>query len=69
MTAAVAPSPGPLIVKPKAARVMLSCSHKRLYELINAKELESFKDGRSRKITTASIAAYIERKLNGTRTA
>jgi len=42
---------------------MLSCSHKRLYELLNAVELESFKDGASRKITVESIRAYVARKL------
>lgn len=53
----------PLIVKPREARRLLSCSHKRLYELLNAGELESFKDGRSRKITTRSINSYVARKL------
>lgn len=56
-----------MIVRPRAAEKLLSCSHKRLYELINAGELESFKDGRSRKITMASIHAYIARKLQETK--
>lgn len=58
----------PLIVKPKDARRMLSISQKRLYQLIAAGELDSFKDGASRKITVASIKAYIERRLQGHKT-
>jgi excisionase family DNA binding protein len=53
----------PLIVRPAQACVMLSCSIPRLYELINAGELESLKDGAARKITVASIQRYIARKL------
>jgi hypothetical protein len=51
----------PLVVKPKDARIMLSCSQERLYQLLNAGELQSFKDGRARKITVESIKAYIKR--------
>jgi excisionase family DNA binding protein len=54
----------PLVVKPRKACVLLSCSHRRLYKLIADGELQSFKDGRSRKITVASIDQYIARKLN-----
>jgi hypothetical protein len=53
----------PLVVKPRAACLLLSCGITRLYELLNAGELSSFLDGKSRKITTASIEAYIARKL------
>jgi hypothetical protein len=53
----------PMVVKPRGAGQLLSCSLKRVYELINAGELESFLDGGSRKITTASIAAYVARRL------
>jgi excisionase family DNA binding protein len=52
-----------LVVSPRRARRMLDCGNTRLYELIAARELESFKDGRSRKITVASIKAYIARRL------
>jgi hypothetical protein len=34
-----------------------------LYELLNDKKLDSFLDGRSRKITLESIRRYIARKL------
>jgi hypothetical protein len=54
---------GPLAVKPKKACHMLDCGITRLYELIGARELDSFLDGRSRKITTASIRRYIEKQL------
>jgi len=53
----------PLVVKPKVAWRMLGCGNTRGYELIAAGELESFKDGRSRKIIVASIKRYIERRL------
>jgi hypothetical protein len=53
----------PLVVSPRRARRMLDCGNTRLYELIGARELESFKDGRSRKITVTSIKAYIARRL------
>ena len=47
---------GALVVKPKVAWRMLACSNTRGYELIDAKELNSFLDGRSRKITVNSSA-------------
>jgi excisionase family DNA binding protein len=56
-----------LVVSPRRARHMLDCGNTRLYELIAARELESFKDGRSRKITVASIKAYIARRLEESR--
>jgi len=54
---------GPLVVKPRQAELMLSCSHKRLYELLAAGELQSFRDGSSRKIVVESIREYIARGL------
>jgi len=54
---------GPLVVRPKGARRMLNCGQTRLYELIAAGELDSFLDGRSRKITVESIFRYIRRRL------
>jgi hypothetical protein len=46
---------------------MIGCSHKRLYQLLAEKELDSFKDGRSRKITVESIKSYIAQKLTACR--
>ncbi len=56
----------PLIVKPREARRILACGNTRLYELIAAGELQSFLDGRSRKITVDSIHRYIARLLQPT---
>ena len=53
----------PLIVKPKVAWKMLNCSNTRGYELLAAGELDSFLDGRSRKITVDSIRRYVSRRL------
>jgi excisionase family DNA binding protein len=54
---------GPLIVKPLAACRLLDCGLTRLYELLDAGELQTFKDGRSRKIVVASIHDYIARRV------
>ena len=53
----------PLVVKPKVAWKLLACSNTRGYELLSAGELESFLDGRSRKIIVASIHRFIARRL------
>jgi hypothetical protein len=53
----------PLVVKPKRACQIIDCGNTRLYELLAAGELESFLDGRSRKITVASLNRYVERRL------
>jgi len=53
-----------LLVRPKRARAMLGgCGAERLYQLINSGELSSFREGRARLITVASIYALIERRL------
>jgi hypothetical protein len=52
-----------LVVSPRRARYMLDCGNTRLYELLKLKELESYLDGRSRKITVASIHQLIARRL------
>jgi hypothetical protein len=54
---------GPLVVSPRRARYLLDVGNTRLYELLAANELESFLDGRSRKITVESIHRYISRRL------
>jgi excisionase family DNA binding protein len=53
----------PLVMSPNSAMRMLNCGRTRLYELIEANELESYLDGRSRKITVASIREYVARRL------
>ena len=57
------PDIAPIVVKPKDARRMLACGQTRLYELLAAGELQSFNDGRSRKIVVASIHRYIAKLL------
>jgi hypothetical protein len=53
----------PLAVKPRDAWHMLGCGNTHGYQLLGAGELESYLDGSSRKITVASIRAYIARRL------
>jgi hypothetical protein len=55
----------PLTVSPKVAWRMLGCSHRIGYELINRGDLQSYLEGKSRRIVTASIKRYIERRLAG----
>lgn len=51
----------PLVVRPRDACKLLACGRTHLYALIAANEIESFCDGRTRKITLASIRKYVER--------
>ena len=52
-----------LVASPRLARLMLDVGNTHLYELIEAGELESYLDGRSRKIIVDSIYRYIQRRL------
>jgi hypothetical protein len=52
-----------LVVNPRRARQLLDTGNTRLYELLAAGELDSFHEGRSRKITVDSIHRFIERRL------
>jgi len=52
-----------LVVSPRRARYMLDCGNTRLYELLKNNELESYLDGRSRKIIVASIHRFIAGRL------
>lgn len=56
----------PVVVVPSQACVLLSIGMTRCYELMNCGALESFKDGKSRKITVRSIEAYVQSRLQGT---
>lgn len=53
----------PLVVRPRTAWRLLDCGNAYGYRLIGAGELESYRDGRARKITVESIRSYIERQL------
>jgi hypothetical protein len=62
----VQPGPGDcdrLVVTPRRACYLLDCGTTHLYELIDNEEIESFLDGRSRKIVVASIHRLIGRRL------
>jgi excisionase family DNA binding protein len=52
-----------LVVSPKGAARLLDLGVTKIYELIGSGQLQSFKDGSSRKIVVASIHDYISRKL------
>ena len=52
-----------LAVSPKRAAKIMGCGMTRVYELINAREVDLFTDGRSRRITVSSIRARIKRLL------
>ena len=52
-----------LAVAPRAASHMLSLSLSKVYELLRNGELDSYSDGKARRVIVASIYAYIERRL------
>ena len=52
-----------LVASPKQAMWAIQVSRKKLYELINTGELESYTEGKSRRIPVKSINDYIERRL------
>jgi hypothetical protein len=52
-----------LVVRPKQACAMLSIGMTRLFELLNQKELESFREGGGRWITTQSLRNYVARQV------
>ena len=62
-TAAITPPLEPLAVSPKEAGRLGGWGLTRVYHLMNTGELESYRDGRSRKITVASIKARVARKV------
>lgn len=53
----------PLVASPNQAMKALLVSRSTLYLLINAGDLESYTEGRSRRITVRSINSYVERRL------
>lgn len=57
----------PIAVSPKGACRALDYGLTKIYDLINAGELEVFKDGRATRMTTASIRGYVARRLAETR--
>ncbi|MGJ5197036.1 helix-turn-helix domain-containing protein [Bradyrhizobium sp. HKCCYLRH1030] len=53
----------PLVASPNQTMRAIQVSRKKLYELINTGELESYTEGKSRRITIRSINDYIQRRL------
>ena len=53
----------PLVVRPQEACGMLAIGLTRLYELLHEGQLESYRHGRSRRITVTSIRAYVDRQI------
>ncbi len=53
----------PLVVRPRVAWRLLGCGNAYGYRLIAAGELESYRDGRARKIVVESIRRYVKRRL------
>ena len=57
----------PLGVSPRQACILLNVGRTYLYELIDIGDLESYLEGRARKITLRSIRARHERQLAAAR--
>jgi excisionase family DNA binding protein len=53
----------PLVASPNQAMRALMVSRETLYRLINDGQLESYTEGRARRITVESINAYVRRRL------
>jgi len=51
------------VASPNQAMKALLVSRATLYTLINTGELESYTEGRSRRITVQSIGSYLQRRL------
>jgi excisionase family DNA binding protein len=54
----------PLVVRPRVAWRLLNCGNAHGYRLIASGELDSYRDGRARKVTVESIRRYIKRQLD-----
>ena len=50
-------------VPPATAEQMLGISHKKICDLLNGGQLDSYSVGRARRITVESIRAYVARQL------
>jgi hypothetical protein len=54
---------GSLVATPNQTMAYIGVAREKLYQLINAGELESYTEGSSRKILWPSIYAYVKRRL------
>lgn len=59
----------PIAIRPKEAFAAIGVGVTKGYELLAAGELDSFTVGRARRITTASIEAYVARQIQFARAA
>ena len=53
----------PLVVTPREACALLNIGNTRLYRLLGDKQIDSYREGRARRIPMASIKSYIARCL------
>jgi excisionase family DNA binding protein len=53
----------PLAVRPNQAALMLSMGISRLYRLLRAGKLVSYRDGRSRRVLVSSIHEHVARQV------
>jgi hypothetical protein len=58
----------PLVVSPQRAQQLLDCGNTIFYATI-LPQLESYKVGKSRKVTVASIREYVETQLAASKAA
>ena len=56
-----------LVTSVAGACCMLNCGRDRLYSLLGSGEIESYTDGRSRKIVVASIESHVARRLEASK--
>src|SRR5689334_13061954 len=52
-----------LATSTKNAKKIIGCGNTRFYELLNSGEIQSYTDGRSRKVIVASLRDYVARQL------
>jgi hypothetical protein len=55
--------PNALVVSVNGAGVLLNACRETVYDLIRGGQIDSFLDGRRRKVSVASIRSYIAHKL------
>jgi excisionase family DNA binding protein len=53
----------PLVVTPREACTLLGIGNTRLYKLIGDKEIDSYREGRARRIPLSSIKSYVARHV------
>ena len=57
----------PLVISPRRAAFLLSVGKTKLFELIKSSQLETYLEGRSRKITVRSIHALVAQRIAAAR--